>query len=178
MSLTCLPISKIKIVLPNVHSMTKIIYDQVTHRFGNKMCFIFYQRHISHIFFTLLLFCPEKEILVDFAAHLRNKSRTISKSLSLSEAPALGQVAWLLAVIHNCGLIHTEALQPNPAKPTTCWKGQTTTTGQSGAYRPIRLYARAYLKWPENFEFLSNCFYFLTFYLYTTKISWWQHHFD
>ena len=90
MSLTCLPISKIKIVLPNVHSMTKIIYDQVTHRFGNKMCFIFYQRHISHIFVTLLLFCPEKEILVDFAAHSSNKSRTIPKSLSLSEAPALG----------------------------------------------------------------------------------------
>ena len=42
MSLTCLPISTIKIVLPNVYSMTKIIYDQVTHRFGNKMCFIFF----------------------------------------------------------------------------------------------------------------------------------------
>ena len=90
MSLTCLPISTIKIVLPNVHSMTKIIYDQLTHRFGNKMCFIFYHRHISHIFFTLLLFCPEKEILVDFAAHLSNKSRTIPTSLSLSDAPALG----------------------------------------------------------------------------------------
>ena len=34
-----------------------------------------------------------------------------------------------MAVIRNCGLIHTEALQANPAKPTTCWKDQTTTPG-------------------------------------------------